>query len=339
MGVKDFFKIRLPANPGDLNEVESRGDEPQTIGNFGKIVTLKKLHGTRVCVDASLMIYTSILAAPELNTLTDSEGRTTVHLNTIFNKIIQLREAGIDQIWIFDSPTPNPIKRLALEKRSARKQKALDENHKNKDKLSYRLNKEHVGDIQSLLDAMGIMYITAPPEIEAEQYGAFLTRGPESERYCQYMLSGDSDVLCFGGNLLRISTVKSGASRKTVYRTFDLEDLLTRIGLTYDQFLEVCVLMGTDFNTKKPGVGPATILRDYQKGESFITPRMKLTIKYFKSDIADKIGESNITRDQSEYDRARVVDLLVGRGFNRDRVERRLDSFEESTNETVAGEE
>lgn len=304
MGVSQFFKIVI-------NNAKSRFHK-KTISEIGEQVSLSKFRGERLCDDASLTIYSSILALESVQTLTDKEGRTTAHINTIFNKIIQRIEFGIVQIWIFDSPEPNPLKRLAAERRQARREKTD----------AFRITAEHVADIQTLLRLMGIMYIVAPPGIEAEQYGAYLTTGPD--RFCKYMISGDSDVLMFGGNLLRSFTEKSatGKTKKTVYQTFDLDEVLAETGLSYEEFLEVGVALGTDFNeANEQGIAARTIMR--KRKDIFITPAMRRTIEYYRSSIENVQAEIV----ESKFDRAGVIEFLVSRGFNAERVTKRLSSL------------
>lgn len=345
MGVDSFFKIRISGK---------NAKDAKLISSIGETIDLSSLSGERVCVDASLMIYSSILAMERVTALTDAEGKTTTHINTIFNKVIELNKYNISQIWIFDSPKPNEFKTRALEKRRERREKAAKElekdekesekegekreekeanknNKRNKnEKLQYHLNEEHVNDIKSLLQFMGIMYIEAPPGIEAEQYGAFITRGTESQRYCKYMISGDSDVLSFGGNLLRISSQKSatGKSRKTIYQVFELDNVLNQLGLNYDKFLEMCVVMGTDFNEKLRDVGPAKVLNKIKQDELVLTPRQEMIIGYYKSDITDKIGES--VRSQNDYDRKDLIEFLKSKNFDEVRINKRLENFNQS---------
>jgi 5'-3' exonuclease len=318
MGVLNFFKIKIFNKKSEFNE--------KNIAEAGMPVTLKDLKGMRICNDASLMIYQSILALESVQSLTDTSGNTTVHINVIFNKIIQQAEAGIDQFWIFDSPILNEMKIREYERRKERREKAA-ENDKN-GKVAYKLTEKHVKDIQQLLTLMGIMYATAPPGVEAEQYGAKLTSGIPENRFCQYMLSGDSDVLFFGGNLLRISqaTTATGKSKKTIYQKFDLSDLLKELGITYDEFLKVGVVMGTDFNEKADKIGPATVMKKYNT--AYITPAMQAAINYFKSDISEKIGEAEII--DGKYDRNALLEFLTSRNFNKERSEKRLDAFEKA---------
>jgi flap endonuclease-1 len=313
MGVDNFFKIKVNSDT--------------TVEDLGQEIKLKDLKDQRVCIDTSMLIYSSILAMDHLGTLTDSEGRPTAHINTIFNKIIQLQECGIAQVWVFDSPQPNELKKRALEMRAERRKVALEKRYKNHEKTQFRLGKEQVEDIQYLLRKMGVCYIVAPPGIEAEQYGAYMTRGPKIDRYCNYMLSGDSDVLCFGGNLLRMSSRKSatGNTRKTVYHVYELDTLLAQLELTYTQFLQVCVTLGTDFAQGTQGVGPGSVIKRVKADSLDISPRQELVMEYYASDITDKIGEAEIV--QEEFDREAVVDFLKERNFNEERVRSRLSKY------------
>jgi flap endonuclease-1 len=329
MGVENFYKIRITFP----TKGKKKPTEMKVISEIGSFVRLTSLRGVKICVDASLIIYNAILAVEHLSTLTDSEGRPTAHINTIFNKVVQLKECGIEQIWIFDSPEPNEIKKIATEKRTKRREEAIAKGYKNKEKVQYRLNKTDVEDIQNLLKKMGVMYITAPPGIEAEQYGAYLTKGSEEDRFCKYMLSGDSDVLCFGGNLLRITSQRSesGKTKKTVYQIFELEDILSELGFDREQFLQMCVIMGTDFASGTEGVGPGTVVDKVRKDEIPLSPRQEMAINYFKSDITDKIGSAEIVRES--FNLEEVVKFLKERSFNEERIRGRLEKYNTEKNE------
>lgn len=322
MGVKDFFKIKITNKKSQWYG--------KTIAEMGRVIRLTSLKGMRVCIDASGMIYASILALEKVHSLTDAEGNPTAHLNTIFNKIIQLEQAGIQQVWIFDSREPNDMKKLELAKRAEKRAQAAENGYANADKIAYKLTSQHVNETKELLKKMGVMYIEAPPGIEAEQYGAFLTKGSESERWCQYMISSDSDVLIFGGNLLRIASQKSatGKSSKTVYQVFEIDTVLSELGITYDQLLKIAVAMGTDFNEKTPKVGPATVLRQVMDDNLFYDAMQEKAMRYFKSEPPhDEPAETM----QGEYNQDAVVEMLVARGFKKERVVTRLSKYKNST--------
>lgn len=308
MGIKNFFKIKIDNPKSKFNG--------EIMESLGEIVQLKKFKNQRICNDASIIIYQSILSQ-EKNNLTDKSGRTTVHLNTIFNKVIQQNEAGIEQIWIFDSPIQDEKKFREIEKRKNQREKYAHHD--------YVLNKEHVEDIQKLFRLMGIMYIIAPPKIQAEQYGSKLCSNLDGNPFCKYMLSSDSDVLFFGGNLLKITTAKTttGKSKKTVYKTFDLDFILNETGLSYENFIKMGVAMGTDFNEgNTQRIGPATVMKKLDNIE--LTPEMIETIKYFQTDI--DMGKAEIVYEK--YDKQGLLDFLTSRDFNPERLETRLSKFQ-----------
>ncbi len=328
MGVKDFFKIKVVNKKSEFNG--------KTIGELGEVVKLNNLSqvlgiegNACVCVDASHSIYSSILALERVASLSDEDGNTTVHINTIFNKIVQLAASGLKQIWIFDSPEPNEMKKAELAKRQEKRVQAVEKGYVNQEKIAYKLNSKHVEDIKTLLKGMGIMTIQAPAGIEAEQYGAFLTKGPASDRFCHYMVSGDSDVLIFGGNLLRIMSEKSstGKSSKTVYRIYELSRILEALDLTYDQFLQMCVVMGTDFNEKTPGIGPAKVVSEIRKDEVFISSDQEKAMKYFKSLTMEDAGIESATIVQEKYNKKTIMDFLEAKKFKKERVEKILEKY------------
>lgn len=283
MGVKGFFSIRT-----------SEG----TIADLGVPVRLASLEGQRVCVEASGIIYAAMTALPPLS---DAEGRPTAHIKIVFQKVIQFSEAGIHQVWILDSPVPPPLKARTCAERATRS--------------TYRLQREHVEEVKALLTLMGVSWIQAPETVEAEQYGACLSSGREP--YCSYVVSADSDVLVFGGNLLRPVMEKG----KTIYYAYRLADVLERLGLTLDQLRTLAVAMGTDYNKKTPRVGPATILQRVKNGTIALTDEQKVAKEFYALDITCRLDE--VPR-VSQLDRKGVLDYLVSRGFKREPAEKQL---------------
>ena len=306
MGVKNLFKITIH-NPQST-------ENGKTIAELGRETTLAKLKGKRVCVDASGMIYQAILAMKRINSLTDSKGRTTAHINTIKNKVLMIKKAGIEQIWIFDSPAPNPIKEAELKKRRERAFASKDP------KVQFRMSGEHVNDIKQLLEMMGIAWIQAPDGLEAEQYGAWMTTGDQP--FCDYMLSADSDVLAFGGNLLRPVSKKSatGKSSRTVYHIYEQDTLLEDTGLSRDDFLKMCVFMGTDFNPKPRGPSTKTIMSKVDTLDP--TPELEAVIKYFKE--RTQYDVSTLLTKFSKPNKTGLLKFLKDRGFNEERIKKEI---------------
>lgn len=110
--------------------------------------------------------------------LTSVDGETTSHLMGTFYRTIRLVENGIKPVYVFDGKPPD-MKSGELAKRAERReeaQKALDKaneagNQADIDKFNRRLvkvTKEHAAEAKQLLTLMGIPYIDAPCEAEAQ---------------------------------------------------------------------------------------------------------------------------------------------------------------------------
>lgn len=308
MGVTKFFEI---VNKNVLSDSEGK-----KISDLGEDVKLEDLSGLRICVDASTMIYQALLALQFVSSLTDSSGKPTGHINTIFNKVLMLKKAGVEQVWVFDSPSPSKLKEKELQERAKRRENAKDE------KQAFKMTGEHVKDIQDLLEHMGILYIVAPPGIEAEQYGALMTQGDDP--YCSYMMSGDSDVLLFGGNLLRPMTQKSttGKSKKTVYATYNIKKILSEFDITREQLVTMGVSLGSDFAPKTPRIGPTSVHTSLKKNKLVLTTEQQAAYNYFMSGLETTSAAIN----KSKYDRQNLISFLTKRGFNEDRITKAIDA-------------
>jgi flap endonuclease-1 len=309
MGVTDLMKVKI-VNP------QSEYDG-QTIADMGILVDLKSLKGERVCFDVSNIIYASILAMKFVTSLTDAEGKPTSHILTIMNKILMAKKLGVRQVWIFDSPEGNPLKTAELAKRAAKRAKSKN------DKVLFKMTGEQVLDIKTLLTHMGIMYIVAPQGIEAEQYGAMLTMGEPGERFCKYMISGDTDVLAFGGNVLRPPAKKSGekAPKTGTYVSYENDNILQEMNMTREEFVTMCVALGTDFSEKTARVGPVTIHKKVQDGEINLTPEQQVVYDYFMNPV--ELQEAHLVENQ--YNKEALKAFLEIKGFNFERYEKRID--------------
>lgn len=320
MGIGDFFKIQANG---------------KTILELGREVPLSELKHNTVCIDALHSIYSALLAMGRVDALTHN-GHTTVHINTIFARVIQYARAGISQFWIFDSSSPNELKKIEIAKRKKRADAALERNAQSKSpkeiqelKEAFRISAKHIQEIQELLTLMGIAWMEAPCGIEGEQYGAWMTSGKPGERFYEYMISGDSDVLAFGGNLLRPTQKKSasGKSKKTVYMAYDYHEILNHLELTEYEFRKMAVIMGTDFNEKTRGIGPKTAVKK-ARSDVKLTEQQEKIINYYSMKPSD-IEEKPLVHFNG-YSRNAVLTFLGDRGFKLDRINKRLDEFEKS---------
>lgn len=72
--------------------------------------------------------------------------------------------------------------------------------------------------------------------------------------YCYAAVTNDSDFHAYGGNIQIIDVY----SRSSVYfaKVRTLEAILQQSKLTFEQFRDLCILHGTDFNPNIPNIGP-----------------------------------------------------------------------------------
>jgi 5'-3' exonuclease len=100
---------------------------------------------------------------------------------------------------------------------------------------------------RELFDIMRVPYYNAP--LEAETMGADLCK----RGMVHAVLTEDTDVLAYGAPVfLTKYNVMSGTCFRVKY-----QDLLKRMGLTPEQFLDFCIMCGTDYNKNIFRVGPA----------------------------------------------------------------------------------
>lgn len=129
-------------------------------------------------------------------------------------------------------------------------------------------------DIKFMLDKLGIPWCTAPDEIDAEQYGAWLCE----MKLANGVLTTDPDALMFGAPFI----IKKIPKQTGKYEKWDLQECLDEHKLTRNQFIEVGVALKCDFAPKVAGVGPKTVVKKVQSGTIAWTDAQKRAIEIFK---------------------------------------------------------
>ncbi len=238
--------------------------------------SLAALTGRTVAVDGNLELYQflSIMRMRDGRPLMDSGGRVTSHLNGLmFRTTRLLADFGIRPVFVFDGPPPE-LKRAEIAKRREVREKARAAYEAalaagdlgtawSKAVSSTRLTRAMVEEAQALLGFLGIPWVQAPSEGEAQ--AAFLARRGD----VWAASSKDYDSLLFGApRLVRFLAVGSteflpsqGRSRAVPPEVIDLEENLRALGLSREQLIDAAVLVGTDFNPGVRGVGPKTAVR------------------------------------------------------------------------------
>ncbi|MEE9594207.1 MAG: flap endonuclease-1, partial [Candidatus Hydrothermarchaeales archaeon] len=252
---------------------------PETIG-------FEALSGKKIAIDAlnTLYQFLSSIRQPDGTPLMDSTGRVTSHLTGLFYRNANLLEYGILPIYVFDGKPPK-LKGRVVEARKRAREEARSkweearaagrlEEARTYAQQSSRLTDEMLNESKQLLDALGIPHVQAPSEGEAQ--AAYMV----SKGDAWGVGSQDYDALLFGSPKLVRNLTLSGkrkVPRKKEYVTINpeliyLTDVLSGLGITRDQLIDIAILIGTDFNPKGVGgIGPKkalALVKEYGSAES-----------------------------------------------------------------------
>ncbi len=306
------------------------------VAEVKETISFDDLAGKTIAIDAYNTIYQflTIIRQPDGTPLMDSHGAVTSHLSGLFYRTINLLEHKITPVFIFDG-IPPALKQRTIEARMNRRKEALEEWNKALEKgmleearthavASTRINKEIVASAKELLDHMGIAYIQAPSEGEAQ--AARMTR--EGLTYASG--SQDYDLFLFGSNVVVRNLTISGKRklpRKNVFvdvnpERIDLKKLLSNLGLSQRQLVWVGILMGTDFNEGIDGVGPKTALKIVKEQKSLKEIAAYIKSKYNKEFEVDPIEvEETFTKPEtSEIPKMEMEKIMKGAKANKEMI-------------------
>ena len=111
---------------------------------------------------------------------------------------------------------------------------------------------------RQLFDIMNIPYLFAPSE--AEKLCSHLCK----QGLVDAVLSEDSDVIAYGAPIfLSKINMQTSLCTELVY-----SDILTSVDMTSEQFLDFCIMCGTDYNKNIPKVGPVSSFNLIKKHKS-----------------------------------------------------------------------
>ena len=239
-------------------------------------ITLDELSGKTFAVDAynALYQFLAIIRGPAGVPLMDRQGRVTSHLSGLLYRTTNLAERRIRLVYVFDG-TPPALKETEIKRRRAVKEEATVkyeqaisrgevEEAKKYAQATASLKDMMVEDAHRLLEYLGVPYVQAPSEGEA-QAAYMAARGDVWSAVSQ-----DYDSLLFGATRLVRNLAISGRRKlplKEAYVQVDPEILdvaatLESLELTKEQLIDLGILIGTDFNPDGfKGIGPKTALK------------------------------------------------------------------------------
>ncbi len=320
-----------------------------------KNIELSDLSGKTVAIDAYNTIYQflSIIRQPDGYPLNDNKGRVTSQLSGLLYRTANLIEAGIEPSFIFDGK-PHELKSGTIAERRERREKAEKEWEQAvkegdtkrafaKAQQTSRMTPEILESSKELLNLMGIPVILAPSDGEAQ--GAYMCAKGD----VWASASQDFDSLLFGApKLVRNMTItgRRKVPGKDIYRDVKTElieskEFLEELGITREQLVDVCILMGTDFNTGISGIGPKKglkLIRDHGDIEGALAHLGQEIPDY--QEVRDIFLRGHYSDDYDlkprEIDRDAVIEFLVDHDFSKERVRFTLDKIENARKNNVA---
>ncbi|MGA9187048.1 MAG: flap endonuclease-1 [Methanosarcina sp.] len=295
-----------------------------------------------IAIDAfnTLHQFLSIIRQRDGSPLVDSGGRVTSHLSGLLYRTASLFEAGIKPLFVFDGKPPD-LKSDTLNRRSEIRESAREKWVSSKvagdlesafkyAQASSKVNREIVEDSKYLLDIMGIPFVQAPSEGEAQAAHMVLKK----DANC--VASQDYDSFLFGAPIVIRNLAVTGKRKlpgKNVYvdvepEIIELDETLNALGIDREQLIDIAICVGTDYNKGLEKVGPKTALKLIKKHGNI---HAVLREKGIEIEAVDKIREffihPEVTDDYEikwgKPDSEKLIEFLCdNHDFSVDRVEK-----------------
>jgi len=317
-----------------------------------KVLSLDDLRGRSFAVDANNYLYQflSLIRMPDGTPLQDSRGNITSHLaGLMFRSTRLIHDYDIGLVFVFDGQPPE-LKRHEISKRRELREKAVREWKRALEKRDYvtafskavmtsRLTQPLIDDAKHLLSLLGIPFVQAPSEAEAQ--AAYMAMKGE----VWAASSKDYDSLLFGApRLLRYLTISGreflpskGTTRPLNPELIELERTLSAYGITRKQLVDLAILVGTDFNEGVKGIGPKTALSliqrhgEMEKLPAEIWSRIETqNYEEVRSFFLQPHVTQNYSLGYSQLDEDRLYTFLCDqRDFSQERVKTVVDRMKE----------
>lgn len=227
MGIKNLYKYILE------NDLE-------------KEINISELKNKIIAIDISILLYQVVISTRSkcgIDHLSPS-GEISTHILGLFNKTINLIKKRIIPVYVFDGKPPD-IKKRTLDMRKDIRAKAMEKLKNTTDekerikylKRSVSINRKQLDECRQLLDIMGIPYINAPQE--ADSQCSYLAKNGMVDG----VLTEDMDIFTFGSPII----YKNLYSSKKPPKKINLTEILNETGLKFNEFIEWCCLLGSDY--------------------------------------------------------------------------------------------
>jgi len=313
MGIKGLKALLKKHAPGAFTEINK-----------------KCLKNKKIAIDSSILLYKFRYLIPTDN----------FHILGFIHKVLELLDIGIIPVFVFDGKPPDAKKEVLNKRNNTRtemndrlqflkdelkkhnepeetpdyiissdNEEETDENiyirkikteMKKIKKNTLYVYKKHSHEVMEMLNCIGIPFFHRP-EGEAEEMCAFL----QKRGYVDYILTEDTDALTFGGNNV-IFTLKNE------FILCKLETILKELDISYESFVDLCILCGCDYTQTVPKIGPVTalkLIKEYVIIENCISNSHDCNYELARS-IFMKNNEFNNPEEQFEIKKINNIDQI-----------------------------
>lgn len=290
-------------------------------------ISFEELKGKKLCFDGNNILYQFLSAIRQRDgsPLKDSHGNITSHLVGLFTRTAKLIEHGIKPCFVFDGKplelkAETSAKRHKMRSEAAEKYKAAVAAGKEAEAKKYaqqatRLTMDMIRECKELLDAMGLPYVQALSDGEAQ--AAYMAK----KGLVWGVASQDYDSLLFGSpRLIRNLTVsqrkKVAGKHGTVAvkpQIINLTEVLNQHQIDIQGLVRAALLVGTDFNPGIRGIGPKTALKVIQNGEYEEKARDMPVRKQLEGIFLKPALVTGFSLNWKKPNEKKIRDILIGR--------------------------
>ena len=312
---------------------------------------LKELAGKRVGIDAFLTAFQFLTTMRDRSPqgdgmpLRDDNGNPDSHLMGFLHRTATLLAMGIKPVYIFDGQSPE-LKAEEMAARRARREEA-EAVHKEAlaagdfalaQKMAARImhySPQMVEETQQLLDLMGVPWVTAAAEGEA-QAAVMAAKGQ-----LDVVATQDWDALLYGSPVLIRNLMDDGTKRygRVVHaQSIDLDAMLVQNDISREQLVDLAIMIGTDYHPGVKGIGPKTGLKLIKQHGTIeavceakdkeVPERLSEIREIFLNHPAVDVDDADLV--QGQIDRKGLVQFLqTERQFSQRRMDQAFEKLKE----------
>lgn len=255
-----------------------------------------------VAIDASILMYqfmSAIRGGPGGDVLVNpATGETVSHILGMFNRVCSLLAANVKPVFVFDGAAPvekqgELMKRAeSIQRNEENLAEAIEkgdaEDIARLNKRIIRVSSNHFDDCRQLFKLMGVPFVNAPCEAEA-QCAELVKSGLAFATATE-----DMDALTFGSERL----LRSFSGQKGQVVEIHLPTILRDLHLDMQQFVDLCVLCGCDYTETIKGLGSKTALKLIQEHKT-----MKDVLKYLQG--------TRLQHNEEEFQWEKAIEMFV----------------------------